>query len=87
MSDATRRRLKLLKAGLLMTASVVLRVLHFIAVLLPKSSGNRSSSSSSSLRRGRRVRVTALPPAPVPHPGRRLPLPLLPLSSTGVTHV
>jgi len=48
MSDATRRRLKLLKAGLLMTASVVLRVLHFIAVLLPKSSGNRSSSSSSS---------------------------------------
>jgi len=48
MSDATRRRLKLLKAGLLMTTSVVLRVLHFIAVLLPKNSGNRSSSSSSS---------------------------------------
>lgn len=47
MSDSTRRRLKLLKAGLLMTASAVLRVLHFIAVLLPKSSGNRGSSSSS----------------------------------------
>ncbi|MFI1483342.1 hypothetical protein [Streptomyces sp. NPDC020747] len=48
MSDTTRRRLKLFKAGLLMTASVVLRILHFIAVLLPKSSGNRSSSSASS---------------------------------------
>ncbi|MCX4906768.1 hypothetical protein [Streptomyces sp. NBC_00878] len=48
MSDTTRRRLKLLKAGLLMTASVVLRVLHFIAVILPRSSRKRNSSPFTS---------------------------------------
>jgi hypothetical protein len=48
MSDTTRRRLKLLKAGLLMTASVVLRVLHFIAVILPRSSRKRGSSPFTS---------------------------------------
>ncbi|MEU9189606.1 hypothetical protein AB0D14_34710 [Streptomyces sp. NPDC048484] len=48
MSNASRRRLKLFKAGLLMTASILLRVLHFIAVLLPASSRKQGSSSSSS---------------------------------------
>ncbi|WAU85851.1 hypothetical protein O1Q96_42805 [Streptomyces sp. Qhu-G9] len=47
MSDATRRRLRLIEAGLLMTASVVLHVLHFVALLLPRSSGGRSSAFSS----------------------------------------
>jgi len=49
MSDASRRRLKLVKAGLLMTASVLLNVLRFAAVVLSAvSSGKRGSSSSSS---------------------------------------
>ncbi|MER6130442.1 hypothetical protein [Streptomyces sp. NPDC001815] len=47
MSDATRRRLKLLGTALLMTVSAVLQVLYLVALVLLKSSGNRSSSSSS----------------------------------------
>ncbi|MDQ1037183.1 putative membrane protein YgcG [Streptomyces sp. V3I8] len=42
------RRFKLFRAGLLMTASVLLRALHVIGVLLSNSSGGRGSSSSSS---------------------------------------
>lgn len=47
MPDVTRRRLKLIEAGLLMTASALLRVLHFIAVVLSAFSGKRGPSSTS----------------------------------------
>ncbi|KAA0923321.1 hypothetical protein [Streptomyces apricus] len=55
-SVATRRRLKLLKAGLLMTAWVLLRVLQFLVVLVwtlvsafvSSSAGRRGAFSSSS---------------------------------------
>ncbi|MFE9686388.1 hypothetical protein [Streptomyces sp. NPDC006285] len=48
MSDVSRRRLTLFGAGLLMTASVLLRMLHVVAVVLTDSSRKRGSGSSSS---------------------------------------